>query len=115
MPIYVYRCDLCAHEFEALQKISADPLKNCPSCGKDGLKKQVTAAAFRLKGGGWYESDFKSTNQKNLASSDSSASGTSVSDTSASGTSTADKSSSVSDKKETSTKHSCGSGCSHVK
>ncbi len=50
-----------------------EPLKICPSCDKPSLKKQVTAAAFRLKGGGWYETDFKTGNKKQLADSDSNA------------------------------------------
>jgi putative FmdB family regulatory protein len=58
---------------EALQKMSDEPLKVCPICNKPALKKQVTAAAFRLKGGGWYETDFKTGNKKQLADSDSSA------------------------------------------
>jgi putative FmdB family regulatory protein len=56
---------------EALQKMSDEPLKVCPNCNKPALKKQVTAAAFRLKGGGWYETDFKTGNKKQLADSDS--------------------------------------------
>lgn len=67
MPIYEYKCESCGHELEALQKISDDPLKECPSCHQETLKKKVSAAAFRLKGGGWYETDFKSGKQKNLA------------------------------------------------
>ena len=49
-----------------LQKISDEPLLDCPECGQPSLKKKVTAAAFRLKGGGWYETDFKTSNKKNL-------------------------------------------------
>jgi len=67
MPIYEYRCQSCAHELEALQKLSDQPLVDCPSCGQASLKKKVSAAGFRLKGGGWYETDFKSQTQKNLA------------------------------------------------
>ncbi|MCB1853298.1 MAG: zinc ribbon domain-containing protein [Pseudomonadales bacterium] len=67
MPIYEYQCQSCGKELEALQKISDDPLQDCPECGKPALKKKVTAAAFRLKGGGWYETDFKTSNKKNLA------------------------------------------------
>ena len=59
MPIYEYRCAACGHELEALQKISDPPLVDCPVCGKAELRKRVTAAAFRLKGTGWYETDFK--------------------------------------------------------
>ncbi len=67
MPIYEYRCEQCNHQLEALQKMSDDPLKKCPECGADSLIKKVSAAGFRLKGGGWYETDFKSGNKKNLA------------------------------------------------
>jgi putative FmdB family regulatory protein len=59
MPIYEYACGACGHELEALQKLSDEPLKDCPACGKATLTKLVSAAGFRLKGGGWYESDFK--------------------------------------------------------
>jgi putative FmdB family regulatory protein len=67
MPIYEYRCSKCGHELEALQKISDDPLKICPACEQDSLQKLVSAASFRLKGGGWYETDFKKGNKKHLA------------------------------------------------
>jgi len=67
MPIYEYLCADCGHQLEALQKISADPLKDCPSCQQPGLKKQISAAGFRLAGGGWYETDFKTGSKKNLA------------------------------------------------
>ncbi len=69
MPIYEYRCANCNHELEALQKMSDAPLTECPECGKPALKKKVSAAAFRLKGSGWYETDFKSGNKKNLSES----------------------------------------------
>lgn len=67
MPIYEYRCDACAHELEAIQKMSDAPLVDCPECGQPALKKRISAAGFRLKGGGWYETDFKSDNRKNIA------------------------------------------------
>ena len=60
MPIYEYRCDACGHELEALQKLSEDPLRDCPECEDDGLRRLISAPAFRLKGDGWYETDFKS-------------------------------------------------------
>ena len=66
MPIYEYRCEKCGHEMDALQKISDDPLVDCPACGEPALKKLVSAAGFRLKGSGWYETDFKSGTKKNL-------------------------------------------------
>lgn len=67
MPIYEYQCQECHKELEALRKISDEPLVDCPACGKPALKKKVSAAAFRLKGGGWYETDFKTGNKKNIA------------------------------------------------
>ena len=72
MPIYEYLCNACNHEFDALQKLSDAPLTDCPECGKPALKKKVSAPGFRLSGSGWYETDFKSDRQKNLAKSDSS-------------------------------------------
>lgn len=66
MPIYEYQCQACQYELEALQKINDKPLVECPQCHKPELKKKVSAAAFRLKGGGWYETDFKTGNKKNL-------------------------------------------------
>ena len=69
MPIYEYQCESCEHELEALQKISDDALKDCPSCKAPNLKKKISAAGFRLKGGGWYETDFKTGKKKNVAGS----------------------------------------------
>jgi len=59
MPFYEYQCAACGHHHEELQKVSARPLRKCPSCGKSTLKRLVSAPVFRLKGGGWYETDFK--------------------------------------------------------
>lgn len=70
MPIYEYACTACGHTLEKIQKMSDAPLTDCPECGKSTLQKQVSAAAFRLKGGGWYETDFKSDNKKNVAGGD---------------------------------------------
>ncbi len=67
MPIYEYRCEDCGHELDALQKLSDAPLTDCPECGKPALKKQVSAPGFRLSGSGWYETDFKSGNKRNIA------------------------------------------------
>ena len=67
MPIYEYKCQNCGHYFEILQRISEEPLSTCPECKKNALKKLVSAPNFRLKGKGWYETDFKKDNQKNLA------------------------------------------------
>ncbi|WP_322049376.1 FmdB family zinc ribbon protein [Paraburkholderia sp. J67] len=62
MPIYAYRCESCGFEKDALQKISDAPLTQCPSCGADAFRKQVTAAGFQLKGSGWYVTDFRGGN-----------------------------------------------------
>lgn len=72
MPIYEYQCQSCQHELEALQKMSDPVLVDCPKCGKPTLVKKISAAGFRLSGSGWYETDFKSGNKKNLASGDTS-------------------------------------------
>ncbi len=69
MPIYEYRCTSCAHELEKLQRMSDAKLVDCPACGKPALKRLISAAAFRLKGSGWYETDFKQDNKRNLADS----------------------------------------------
>lgn len=69
MPIYEYRCQACGHEMELLQKIADEPLRDCPSCGEGQLRKLVSAVGFRLKGGGWYETDFKSGDKRNVVSS----------------------------------------------
>jgi len=66
MPIYEYQCQSCGHEHEALQKMSAAPLINCPYCTKPTLKKKISASGFRLKGSGWYETDFKNGSKKNV-------------------------------------------------
>jgi putative FmdB family regulatory protein len=67
MPIYEYQCQGCQHQFEAIQKMSDDALVDCPSCGEPQLRKKISATAFRLKGNGWYETDFKTGGKKNLA------------------------------------------------
>lgn len=67
MPIYEYQCKACGHRLEKLQKISAAPLTDCPSCDASELNRLVSAAGFRLAGGGWYETDFKTSGKKNLA------------------------------------------------
>lgn len=59
MPIYEYQCDACGHVFDKLQKMSDEPLKDCPQCEQSALTKLVSAPSFKLKGSGWYESDFK--------------------------------------------------------
>ena len=69
MPFYEYQCKSCGHDLEAMQKISDPPLKKCPHCGKAQLQRLMSAPVFRLKGGGWYETDFKGEqdSKRNLA------------------------------------------------
>jgi putative FmdB family regulatory protein len=72
MPFYEYQCRHCGHQTEVMQKISAAPLRKCPACGRNGLSKLISAPVFRLKGGGWYETDFKGDKdrKRNLAGDD---------------------------------------------
>ena len=67
MPIYEYQCRECSNRLEKLQKISDPPLSDCPACGEPALTKLISAAGFRLKGGGWYETDFKDKGKRNIA------------------------------------------------
>ena len=75
MPIYEYRCESCGHTLDALQKVSDEPLADCPSCSESALKRLISAPAFRLKGSGWYETDFKSDKEKKRNLADSPATG----------------------------------------
>ena len=86
MPIYEYQCNACDYQFDALQKMNDAVLSACPACAKPELRKKISAPGFRLSGSGWYETDFKSDKQKNLAKSD-------TSDKSSSDKSSPDKSS----------------------
>ena len=72
MPIYEYQCGSCEHQFETIQRISEAPLEECPECGDTSLRKLISPVAFRLKGGGWYETDFKKGDARNIVASDSS-------------------------------------------
>jgi putative FmdB family regulatory protein len=69
MPFYEYECEACGHHLEALQKIAEAPLRKCPDCGKSRLRRLISPPVFRLKGSGWYETDFKSDKEdkRNLA------------------------------------------------
>jgi len=64
MPIYEYVCAKCGHSMEAIQRMTDEPLKDCPECGEAALQKKISAAGFRLKGDGWYETDFKNGQKK---------------------------------------------------
>ncbi len=70
MPIYEYKCSDCGHFLDALQGVNDAPLEECPECSKSSLKKLISAPNFRLSGEGWYETDFKTENRKNIADSD---------------------------------------------
>lgn len=67
MPIYEYQCKNCGHLLEKLQKMNDAPLTDCPECKEAALKKKISAAGFRLSGSGWYETDFKTGNKRNLS------------------------------------------------
>ena len=86
MPIYEYRCADCDHQLEVVQKLSEEPIVICPECKKDSLRKIISAGGFRLKGDGWYETDFKTGAKKNVSASgdspSSSSSGSGSSDSS---------------------------------
>jgi putative FmdB family regulatory protein len=96
MPFYEYVCTRCGAATEMLQKLSDPPATTCPQCHAEALTKQISAAGFRLKGGGWYETDFKSDGQKNLVKDG-------AKDGEAAKPATA----------EAKDSHSCGAGCSH--
>ena len=105
VPIYEYQCGDCEHKLETIQKINEDPLKQCPECGEETLRKLISAVSFRLKGTGWYETDFKDKtkdkDKKNNSSKGAKDNGTDKKDSGAK----ADKS----DKKESTTKSSSSS------
>lgn len=58
MPIYEYRCDACHEQLETMHGISAEPLRTCPSCGEDAMRRLISSTSFVLKGSGWYQSDY---------------------------------------------------------
>lgn len=90
MPIYEYQCRSCNHQFDALQKISDEPLTLCPACQTDNLVKLVSAAGFQLKGTGWYATDFRDKRNTNTTATDEKQSGNGNT-TSSTETSTKDK------------------------
>jgi len=98
VPIYEYQCQSCSHELEKLQKMSEAMLVDCPECEQPALKRLISAAAFRLKGSGWYETDFKKDNKRNLA--DAPGKGASDKKPSVNGSQKADKSAAASDSKK---------------
>jgi putative FmdB family regulatory protein len=117
MPIYAYRCTRCGHELDALQKFSEPALTDCPACHEPALAKKLTAAGFQLKGGGWYQTDFRNGSKpaaaeaKPDAKADAKAGATTSSDasTTAAGDSTP---ASKPEAKASAPSAGCGSGCS---
>ena len=108
MPTYDYHCDKCGN-FEFVQKITDDALKTCPTCG-GAVKRLVSAAAFHLKGSGWYKTDYASGSS---GSSSSSSSSTSSSDSDGAKTETKSDTKSNETKSETKLESKpCGGGCS---
>jgi putative FmdB family regulatory protein len=109
MPIYEYECAECGHRLESIQKVTEAPLTDCPSCGKVGLKRLISAAGFQLKGGGWYATDFKNSSKKKESAGD----GVSKKgDTASKKGDTASGSGSEGAAPEKKA-HSCGGGCAH--
>ena len=106
MPIYEYQCQECGEKLEKIQRMSDDPLTDCPACENPALKRLVSAAGFRLKGGGWYETDFKKGNQRNLAGSESDSG--SKSDSKGDGKAAAGKKETASGKKDSASKSGGG-------
>ena len=88
MPIYEYQCKACEKVTDFLQKMSDEPMLTCPECNEDTLKKLISAPRFRLAGSGWYETDFKQGDKRNLVSSDNKKSDTKKTATEANGETT---------------------------
>ncbi|MDR3397151.1 MAG: zinc ribbon domain-containing protein [Pandoraea sp.] len=109
MPIYAYRCETCGFAKDVLQKMSDEPLSQCPECGKDSFRKQVTAAGFQLKGSGWYVTDFRGGSSGASAPAAGAAS-TSSAPAASSGESTSSASSAGGESSSTPAA-SCGGGC----
>jgi putative FmdB family regulatory protein len=80
MPIYAYKCDACGHAKDVLQKMSDDPISECPACGAPKFSKQLTAPGFQLKGTGWYATDFKGGGTAAAAAQSTDAAGTATAD-----------------------------------
>ena len=111
MPIYGYACNSCEHTFDVLQKMNDPVLVDCPDCGTASLRKQLSAPKFRLKGKGWYETDFKSGEKRNIAGdTDQSSTDQSSTDKSSTDKSSTDKSSGTESKDSTPSKDGDKSG-----
>ena len=91
MPIYEYRCGDCGHELEAMQRISADPLTDCPECGTDALKRLISQTSFVLKGSGWYATDYGGKKPNESSATEKGASGEATKSASSDATGSSDK------------------------
>ena len=111
MPTYSYRCEDCGHEFERVQRMSEDPIKECPECHKQGAKRQISSANFILKGGGWYSDLYSGGSNKKTGTSSASSSSSTSASTSTSG-STGAKTESTSSTASTSTSTSTAASSS---
>jgi len=80
MPIYAYKCDACGHAKDVLQRMSDDPISECPACGAPKFSKQLTAPGFQLKGTGWYATDFKGGGAAAASAQSTAAAGTATAD-----------------------------------
>lgn len=68
MPTYEYHCDGCNHDFDEFQSMKDEPLKKCPKCKKNKLRRLFgTGAALLFKGSGFYETDYRSESYKAAA------------------------------------------------
>lgn len=107
MPIYAYRCETCGFAKDVLQKMSDDPLTQCPECGKDSFRKQVTAAGFQLKGSGWYVTDFRGGSGGASAT----ASGPAAASAASAAAPSGESASSAGGESSSASAASCGGGC----
>ena len=105
MPIYAYKCESCGHAKDVLQKVSDAPLTDCPACGAQTFRKQLTAAGFQLKGSGWYVTDFRGGSGGSSAA----AAGTASAPAAAAAESTTEASDSTSSSSSSATP--CGGSC----
>lgn len=68
MPTYDYACEACGHHWDVEQRMSEDPIRKCPKCGKLKAKRQITGGNFILKGGGWYSDLYSSSSKSSKTS-----------------------------------------------
>ncbi|VVD98882.1 FmdB family transcriptional regulator [Pandoraea aquatica] len=111
MPIYAYRCETCGFAKDVLQKMSDDPLTQCPECGKDSFVKQVTAAGFQLKGSGWYVTDFRGGSGGTSAPASGAAASAAPAAASSGESASASSSASAGGESSSAPAASCGGGC----